>query len=232
MAKNRTCILAMCLALGLYGVVRADDDDDPKPVDVDVEHHDHHDDDDDDHGIKHFKIYVGPAYVAPMGEDDITFGSTTDAIKNQKHVGWNFGAEGRFGKLIGIELDYVNSNQDVEFAGSSIGDANFQPLTATLNFHLIPSKVFDLYVGPSYTYVNWGDVHLNVNGNSVTGQSGDLRTDSAKGWGASLGIDFGIGKYFAVTAGLKYLNVDMDLPGFGSSSVNPLVARLGVAGRF
>lgn len=232
MARNRTCIMAICLALfgTSIGAVRAEDDPEKVEVEVKPAEVETHDDDDD---LEHFKFYVGPAYVAPMGEEDVTFGTTTDAIESAKHVGWNFGFEGRFNRLLGIELDYVNSNQDVDFGGTTIGDANFQPLTATLNFHLIPTSIVDLYIGPSYTYVNWGDVKLNVDGSSITGQSGELRTDSTTGWGGSLGLDIGLGEHFAITMGVKYLDVDMDLPDTGQKiPVNPLLARLGVAVRF
>jgi hypothetical protein len=229
MRRYRTCLVALCFAVfGARGAVLADDDDKQTETTATTTTTEHHDDDD----VEHFKIYAGPAYVAPLGEDDITFNTTTDAIKNEQHVGWNFGVEGRFGRLIGIELDYINANQEVKFGDTTIGDSSFEPLTATLNFHVIPSEHFDLYLGPSYSYVNWGDVKLNVDGDNITGQSGELKTDSAHGWGVSLGFDIGMGEHFAFYAGLKYINVAMDFTDGGSVAVNPLVGRLGLAARF
>lgn len=223
MTKNLIWIPTLSLAVaGFLGTTaRADD----------VETHDH---DSDDHHAPHFKIYAGPAYVAPMGDSDVTFGTFTDSVENEKRVGWNLGLEGRFGKLIGVELDYVNATQDVDFGGSTIGDTTFSPLTATLNFHVVNSRVFDLYLGPSYTYVNWGDIELNVSGSGITGGS-TIGTESSKGWGVSLGADFGPWKHFAFYAGLKYLNVDLEMNDGTSTQtadVNPLVARLGAAVRF
>ncbi len=234
MRSYRTCFVALCFAFfGAGGAVLADDDP-PTTTETQtttttttVEEKEHH-----DHDTEHFKFYVGPAYVAPLGEEDITFSTTTDAIKNEKHVGWNFGFEGRFNRLIGLELDYVNANQEVQFGGTTIGDTTFEPLTATLNFHVIPSEHFDLYLGPSYSYVNWGDVKLNVDGSSVTGQSGELRTDSANGWGVSLGMDIGLGEHFAIMLGAKYINVGMDFTDGGTVEVNPLMAKLALAVRF
>jgi outer membrane protein W len=179
----------------------------------------------------HFKIYGGPAYVAPMSDSTITVGSITDTVKSEKQVGWNLGFEGRFGKLLGLEVDYVNANQDVSFGGSTIGDTTFSPLTATLDFHILHTTIVDLYLGPSYSYVNWGDIHVNSNGASITGGS-DIGTDSAHGWGASLGLDIGLGKHFAITGGLKYLDVALKTANGQTADVNPLVARLGAAFRF
>jgi len=65
----------------------------------------------------HFKIYFGPAYVAPMSDSHVTLGSLDETIEAEDQVGWNVGIEGRFNSWIGLELDYVNANQDVAFAG-------------------------------------------------------------------------------------------------------------------
>lgn len=179
----------------------------------------------------HVKIYGGPAYVAPMGDSDVTFGSISDAVKAEQHVGWNFGLEGRAGKLIGIEVDYVRANQDVKFGGQTIGDTDFSPLTATLNFHLVHTKYVDFYLGPSYSYVDWGDVKLNAAGEGLISTTG-LGTDSDNAWGAGVGLDIGLGKHVAFTSGLRYINTDLNLQGGPSISVNPLVARLGIALRW
>ena len=204
MSKKRALLLTLCAFVGAVGAasVRAEDH---------------------DYGVKHFKFYAGPAYVSPLGEEDVTIGVITDSLQAQDHVGLNVGFEGRFGKLLGIELDYVNANQDVEFAGSTIGDTTFSPLTATLNFHFVPGDHFDLYLGPSYTYVNWGDIE---GGTSTVG------TESTHGWGVSLGMDISPWEHFGFYAGLKYLNADLELNNGQTASMNPLVGRLGALFRF
>jgi len=219
MTRNRAFVLAIGLAVaGTFGAsVRAEDTDDATHA-----HSEHR---------SHFKIYAGPAYVAPLSDSDVTLGTVSDSVKAERMVGWNVGFEGRFNKLLGIEVDYVNANQDVNFGGSKIGDTTFSPLTATLNFHVIPLKRFDLYLGPSFTYVNWGDIHLNVNGSGITGGS-TIGTDSSNGWGASLGFDVNPWKHFGFYAGLKYLNVDLQMNNGQTADVKPLVARLGAAVRF
>jgi outer membrane protein W len=210
MPKNRIWILTVCCAaVGLFGSSAQAQD-------------------------THFKIYGGPAYVAPTSESDITLGTINNSIQAEKQVGWNLGIEGRFTHWIGLEVDYVNANQDVNFNGGTIGDVNFSPLTATFDIHVVHTKVVDFYLGPSYTYVNWGDIHLNTTGQTFpefTGSS-EVGTDSAKGWGASLGLDIGLGEHFAITGGLKYLNVDLELQNSPAVKMDPLLARLGVAVRF
>ena len=93
------------------------------------------------------------------------------------------------------------------------------------------TKVVDFYFGPSYSYVNWGEIQLNANGGTITGSS-EIGTDSDKGWGASLGIDFGLGKHFALGAGVKYLDVDLRMANGQTADVKPLMARLTAAFRF
>lgn len=179
----------------------------------------------------HFKVYAGPAYVAPMSDSDITLGAVSEAVKAEKHVGWNLGIEGRFNNWFGIEVDYVNADQDVTFGGSTIGDTTFSPLTATFDIHVVHTKVVDFYLGPSYSYVNWGDIHLNVDGSNINGGS-TIGTESSHNWGVSLGLDIGFGKHFAFETGLKYLNVDLTMNNGQTADVKPLVARLGLAGRW
>ena len=172
----------------------------------------------------HFKIYAGPAYVAPMSDSDVSIGAIEDTLKAEDQVGWNFGVEFRPIQLFGIELDYVNATQDVTFGGGTIGDTTFSPLTATLNFHIVPTKIVDIYLGPSYSYVDWGEIHVN-GGN-------DIPTDKSHSWGASFGIDIGIGNHFAICGGVKYLDVDLELSDGQHADVKPLVGRLSAAFRF
>jgi outer membrane protein W len=166
-----------------------------------------------------------------MSDSDITLGSLTESVEAQEQVGWNLGIEGRFNKWLGLEIDYVNANQDVSFGGSTIGDTTFSPLTATFDIHVVHTKVVDFYLGPSYSYVNWGDIHLNAAGGGISGSS-EIGTESSSAWGASLGLDIGFGKHFAIQAGLKYLDVDLELSNGQAAGVDPLMARLGVAFRF
>jgi outer membrane protein W len=165
-----------------------------------------------------------------MSEGDTSFESIEAAVKAEDNVGWNVGIEGRFNKWLGLELDYVRANQDVSFGGTVIGDANFSPLTATFNFHVVHTNLVDFYFGPSYSYVDWGDIKFNQEGQTLFSTDG-LATDSSKGWGIGTGIDIGW-KHFVFTAGLRYIDVSLEPQGSASTPVNPLVGRLGVGFRF
>jgi hypothetical protein len=226
MAMSRFVLLAGCsIAVAVGSSVYAQEPSPtPAPTSTSVDH------DDDD--IWHFKVYGGPAYVAPLNDSDVSFETVTDSLQAQSHVGWNLGVEGRFARLIGIELDYVNGSQDVEFGGTTIGETDFSPLTLTANFHLIPSNRFDFYVGPSFTWVNWGDIELDANGSDVVGDGFNAGLDSETGWGISTGLDIGFGEHFAIGAGLKWLNVGMVLSDGQEIDVEPLIARLTAAFRF
>lgn len=207
MTKTKLACLAACItALGLAG---------PSAVAQDT----------------YFKFYGGAAYVAPMSSEDVTVGSVTDAVQAEDQVGWNFGFEGRLIKLIGLELDYVNANQDIDLGGTSIGSADFSPLTFSVNFHIVPTTIVDFYIGASYAYVSWGDIELNQTGQTFFSTNG-LQTESSNAWGASLGLDIGLGKHFAFTAGLRYLDLPLEVTSGQSIAVNPLIGRLGVAVRF
>lgn len=229
MAMSRIALLAVGCSIAVGSSVYAQTPTPtpaPTPAPAATSDADDHDD------IWHFKVYGGPAYVAPLNDSDVSFETVTDSIAAQDHVGWNLGVEGRFARLLGIELDYVNASQEVEFGGTTIGETDFSPLTLTANFHLIPSKHFDFYVGPSFTWVNWGDIELDANGSDVVGDSFNAGIDSETGWGISTGIDFGFGEHFAIGAGLKWLDVGMVLSDGQKIDVEPLVARLTAAFRF
>ena len=224
MGRMTLRVIFAFLAVGAFAALPIRAQDTTTTTTTTTEHHD------DDSDFSHFRIYGGPAYVAPMGDSPITLDTVEDNIETQQHVGWNLGFEWHFIRLLGIEVDYVNANQDVDFGGVTIGDTDFSPLTATLNFHLVSTEHFDFYLGPSYSYVNWGDVKLNEEGEGLVSTDG-LAADSDAAWGLGIGLDVG-GEHVKFTAGVRYINTNMVLPGVGEIEVDPIVARLGVAFTF
>src|SRR5262245_4053714 len=88
-----------------------------------------------------FKIFGGAAYVSPLGEDDVDFGTIEDSVQATEQVGWTVGFEWRFTKLFGLEVDYVNSTNDIEIGGETFGDVSMEPVGASLNFHFLPSNI-------------------------------------------------------------------------------------------
>jgi outer membrane protein W len=178
-----------------------------------------------------FKVFAAVAYVSPLSDDNVTFGSVTDSIEASAQAGYDFGFEWRMSPMFGLEIDYVDVDQDVELGGHKIGDTKLQPLSATLNFHLIHGKAVDFYLGPTFSYVNWGDIDLNEEGQDLSGELG-VPTDKESAWGASVGLDFGIGEHFVIIAGVRYLQLDLTPKDGDGIAIDPLISRLGVGFRF
>jgi outer membrane protein W len=179
----------------------------------------------------HVKIFAAASYVSPLSEEDVTVGSVTQSVKNSDALGWEFGVEGRFTKWLGLQVDYIHVDQDVKYNGSTIGSTTLSPLSATFNIHVVHSKIIDFYLGPTYSYVNWGDISLNGPGSVFYGTN-NLGTDSESAWGASLGLDIGLGKHVAIVTGIRYLSLDLTAQGGQSAKVDPLFSSVGIAVRF
>ena len=76
----------------------------------------------DDWNVKFFGAMV---YVSPLGTEDVTIGSVTDSIQAANETGWEAGFEFRFAKILGLEISYLNSTNDIEFDGTTIGEVDF-----------------------------------------------------------------------------------------------------------
>lgn len=176
------------------------------------------------------KIFAGASYISPLDEADVDIGAITDSIEASSELGWTVGVEFRFGEWIGLEVDYVSATHDIEFGGQQIAEIDFAPISASLNVHLVHTKLVDLYIAPTATYVYWGDLELD---SGQTINLSDLDTDDEVSFGASLGLDIGLGEHFAVFGGVRWLSVDFENDDIdGSIGVDPLLSRLGVAVRF
>jgi len=170
------------------------------------------------------KIFAAAAYVAPLGESDHDFGGVVDSVKVADKLGWEFGLAGRWNRLIGFELSYLNATQDVEFDGTTVGEIDLEPISATLEFHLVPTRFVDLWVGPTASWVRWSDLHLAAGGR--------IEGSADFAWGATVGLDIGLAEHLALTGAVRYLDANADLEGFDSLAVDPLFARVGLAVRY
>lgn len=198
--SSRSLVSIVLVAAGVGGVARAQD--------------------------THLKLYGGASYVSPLSRSSITLDAVTDSVEESKEAGWNAGLEARWSKLFGIEIDYVRATHDISFGGTTIGSASFSPLSATLNFHVVHTTILDFYLGPSATYVDWGDIEPKGAGTATIGTRND------RAWGAAVGLDIGLGKHVALSGGLRYVNAALELADGQSTEVRPLIGRLGVAVRF
>ena len=171
-----------------------------------------------------FKVYAALNYVAPMGSTDLDIESEVDAVETTQEAGWSIGFEWRFGKWAGIELDYLQADQDIEFGGVKIAETGMSPISASFNFHLVHTKIIDFYFGPTVSYVSWDDITDLETGEKIS-------TDSEWGYGAQVGLDISIIKSVAIVTGLRYTQLDIGADG-ESLAVNPLYAKVGVAFRW
>ncbi len=154
-------------------------------------------------------------------------------------LGWAIGLEYRATNLIGYEvgLAYAKTPDVDDTADTNrneLGEGpSFMPLMAGVNFHFLDSDQFDVYAGPRIAYVRFGDVDLDVDGQSTA-----FDIDSELAWGASGGFTYRFGESrWAVTAQATYLDLDMEITQRDTAEdvtigVNPLMLTLGASFRF
>ena len=177
-----------------------------------------------------FKVFATANWIAPLSESDVTFGSVKDSVSAANALGYEAGFEWRLHKIVGLEGSYLVGSNDVDFGSTNIGSLDSNAITAALNFHIVPTKHFDLWVAPVASWYHFKDFELD---SSLGGGSTSINDEW--GYGAAVGLDIGFNKTFAITAGVRYvkLNVSSDSSGgVDNVDINPLISRVGVAFRF
>lgn len=164
-----------------------------------------------------WKVFVAAGYVSPLDSSDVTVDDVKESVEAADQLGWDVGGEFR-SKWWGIELDYLGVTHDLESDGLKLDEVDLSLISATLNFHLIHTKIIDFYLGPTVSYADWGNI-------------GDVSSDGETAYGVSVGADFALIKTIAIVAGLRYLQLDLTSDG-ETLDVNPLISRVGVAFRF
>ncbi len=180
-----------------------------------------------------FKIFGAAAYVSPLSEEDVDFGSVQDSVEASNELGWAFGFEWRWGQLLGLEMDYINSTQDIDLGGTTVAEVDFAPVSASLNIHLINTKVIDLYVAPTASYIFWGDIEITGSASNLN-INNNIDADPEFAWGAQVGLDIGLGENFVIMGGIRWLSADLsptddDVDELG---IDPLISRVGIGLRF
>jgi len=174
------------------------------------------------------RIFFTANWVSPLGDDEITFGSVEDAVQGSDDFGFEGGFEGRFNKVFGLEGSLLVGSNEFELGDDELGDLDQRALTLALNFHIIPTKFFDLWLAPVVSWYSFGeldDISDDINADEV-----DINDDW--GYGAQVGFDIGFGKTFAITGGVRYIKLDVGGDDFDPVAFDPVIARLGVAFRF
>lgn len=168
-----------------------------------------------------WKVFLSGAYVDPLSDTEID----GDDVSLTSEFGYEFGVEWRPVNRLGFELAYLDVDQDVEVNGDTFGEIAFNPMSFTLNFHVINRSVFNWYIGPTISFVDWGD--LEVSG------VGSADVDSETTYGASTGFTIGLGDTFALQFGVRWLDSTAESSDINEElDVDPLFATVGVAFRF
>jgi outer membrane protein W len=175
-----------------------------------------------------FRVFVTADWVAPNGSTDITFGSVSEAVKGSDDFGYEGGFEWRLNKIVGLEGSYLIGSNDFKFGSTDLGTLDQQAVTAAINFHILPTKFFDLWVAPIASWYNYDNFKLD---SGVGG--GTANIDSQWGYGGQVGFDIGLGKLIAITGGVRYVKVDVKSSDLNDSvAFDPVIARVGLAFRF
>lgn len=178
-----------------------------------------------------YKVYAGLSFIAPTGDDEVDIDGTLDTLEASAELGYTVGFEYRFTKLFGLDLDLASGKHDVEFGGEVIGETTMTPISASLNFHLFRSRYFDLYLGPTATWVMWDDIDLTDEAALLLGES-SVKTDDEFSWGAQVGVDISLVKIVALVIKVSYMNLDIKPEGGDALAVNPLFADVAIAIRW
>lgn len=175
------------------------------------------------------KAFITAAWVSPLGTDDIDFESVQDAVQGSDDFGFEAGYEYRANKLIGIEGSYLIGSNDFELedADTNLGSVDQQAVTAALNFHILPTKIFDLWIAPIVSWYAFGDFEFD---DAIDSEDVELNTEW--GYGGQVGFDIGLGKTVAITGGVRYVKVELAGEDISGVDFDPIIARLGLAFRW
>lgn len=169
-----------------------------------------------------FQLFAATTYVSPLSEGDQNVSGVTAAVKASNEMGYAFGLEFRSNAL-GLQLDYLHAKHDIEHDNAGLlGTAAFNPISATLRLHL-PTPAVELSVGPTISYINWGDLDLR------DGTSKKL--DAKLGYGLSVNADVPLGKSLAIIGGMRWLKANAKAEGGNDFAIDPLISHVGVAMR-
>jgi len=177
------------------------------------------------------RAFVAATYVSPQSDSSIDFGATRETVEVADAMGWSLGGEWRWSRFLGIELAYAVATHDIEIAGEAVGDIHVFFLDMVFNVHFLDSGRVDFYGGPTISFTDWGEMSLDADGMALTGED-ELDVEGNSTWGLSAGIDIGLAERFAIIAGVRWVNQEIDLGDFGELSVFPFQGRLGFGVRW
>jgi len=130
-----------------------------------------------------------------------------------------------------IGATWLRADTAIDIAGARALDAGrlkILPITANVQWHFARGSLFSPYIGAGVAYVSSDD--LSSNDLNLAGV-GRVKIDDKASWDANAGMNFGIGRSFAIAADAKYINYEPDATAAGTTEklkLNPLVVSVGV----
>lgn len=114
------------------------------------------------------------------------------------------------------------------------GEATHLPPTVSLQYHFLPDRAVDPYVGVGVNYTTFWDTKLQAEG----GGGVPLDLDDSWGLAAQVGVDFAIdaARQWVVGADVRYIDIDTDASSdgadLGTVEIDPLAYGVNLGYRF
>lgn len=157
----------------------------------------------------------------------------------------SLGLEGRISDLLGLDFAIDSARPENRI---SVTPPGAEEITATarmdlwtvragLNFHLLPGRPVDLYLGPTVAWLyapGSSTFRAELGGQTSTVT---IEADNSFGWGGTAGADFDLGGGWTLGVSYTYLKAKMDFTdgtegGKRTLDLDPSTLRLGVGVRF
>ncbi|MFP5245329.1 MAG: OmpW/AlkL family protein [Thermoanaerobaculia bacterium] len=186
-------------------------------------------------------LYAAWVDTSSEGTFDDTIASPVD-VSFDGTLGYGIAANVFFGNRLSTEFAIVRVESDVNFRRRAVGNtaatqAELMPITAVLQFHLIPGGRIDPYIGAGAAYVLIDDVDSPDELGNIDFESLDFDDDVGLALNAGLGI--AITNNFGITLDAKYVPLESAATAVRTTGneavrfdINPVILSAGVSLRF
>ena len=147
------------------------------------------------------RAYAG--YFTSSGDKTLNLGK----VEFDNTAGFGVGYEYQPSKWWGIAADYGRFGTDIKASNVGKTSGDFDPATLGVNFHIVPLKTVNIYVGPEAAYIRYGRPHFDVPGVGTV----NAKIDNELTWGAKAGVDFHFLPFFGVGASVEYIDASAEL---------------------
>jgi opacity protein-like surface antigen len=160
-------------------------------------------------------------------------------------LGLSLGLEGRISPALGLEfaIDYARPENQITVTPLGAGEISatarmdLWTVRAGLNFHLLPGRPVDLYLGPTVAWLyapGSSTFRAEVGGHT---SAVTIDADNSFGWGGTVGADVDLGGGWTLGVSYTYLKAAMDFTdgtegGERTLDLDPSSLRFGVGVRF